>query len=346
MSHHAHFLPTGEHLHISALEQQVLAAVHRFGLASTQTLARLSGLKPHTLRHTIQRLIGRGIVTPFCMINTFALGLKMFSTYLSFDGATPDEEHEALLRAAADPNVNWVARCNGSASVGLSVLAGTSEDALLLLGELNAKMGLRWSRKSFIEASGVYLWPLKSFGVENNLGATLLNRSLGQPYLLDELDHRILVLRREMPLASESALARSLGVPDATTSYRLRRLEMAKVLVGNGLAPCWREMGFSQIKVTVSLNVVDLFLQDELVSFGFQNPDCIGAIPTLGAWDFEFNVISHGEDEATRFTNELYAQFGDKIQEVSVMSITETIKTSAYPFPERQASNTRKESRA
>ena len=335
-----------EHFGISPEEHQVLAAVHRFGLSSYQTLARLSGIKPHTLRSAIERLISAGIVTPFSMVNTFALGLKMFPTYLSFEGASLEEEQHALKRAADHPSVNWVARFNGHPAVGLSVLAPSAEEALVTLGELNSLMGLRWSGKSFIQACGMYLWPIKWFGPMRGPGATLMTRSLPQAFILDELDHRILSLKQEQPLSAESSLARALDVPEATTSYRLRRLENAQVLAGNGVSPCWDRLGLSQLKVLLSLKVIDPLLQDELVNFGFRNSDCIGAVPAIGSWDFEFNIVALRDDRAHLFTGQLYAQFGDRIQDLSVLKTLETIKECPYHLTELAETAPRRQYRA
>ena len=317
---------------LAAQELQVLSAIHRLGYVSAQELAKDSGLKPHAVRQSLHNLFERRAIEPFCSINVIALGLQPYMTYFSFSSATPEEEELALRVALDHPNVNWLARIGHHYDFGISVLAESVDEALRIYGELRQGMGLEWAGKSFIQASSMFLWPLKCFGFEGDPGVTIVLRQLEGRYAMDDLDHRILAFKAANPLSPDASVARFLSIPEATASYRLKRLHNAGVINGYGVSPVWESLGLLQHKVAISFKTLDLELHEALVGFAHRTMTCVGAIPCLGAWDFEFNIFTSQGDNGRSFMAMIEAEFGGVIEHVRVLPYSRALKLNPYPF--------------
>lgn len=323
-----------QHANLTAQELQVLSSIHRLGYVSAQELSRDCGLKTHAVRQALHNLFERRAIEPYCAINVIKLGLQPYMSYFSFASASPEDEERALQVALAHPNVNWLARIGQHYDFGISVLAESVDEALSIYGELRHDMGLAWAGKSFIQASRVFLWPLKCFGFDGEPGVTVVLRELDGRYSMDHLDHRILAFKASNPLSPDASLARALSIPEATASYRLKRLQNAGVITGYGVSPVWENLGLLQHKVVLSFKTLDLELHEALVGFAHTTMTCVGAIPCLGAWDFEFNIFAPQGDNGRGFMELLEAQFGEVLEDVRVLPYPRALKLHPYPFSE------------
>ncbi len=324
------FLPT-----LSPEEATVLSSLAAIGHAPVRSLAESSGLKPHVVRALLRRLTERGALRPFCALNCGALGLSPYTAYFSLDGTSAQAKRRVTEALTAHPSVSWLAELAAEPQYGVQLLAPSAHDALRAFGELRAAIGLPWAKKAILQFSELHFWPLKPFLTHAAGAAAHSIRRFDEPISIDDLDHALLRFRSFEPLSSDARLARAVGLPDATATYRLRRMQAAGVITGYGFMVNPSALGVAEVKVLVALRVADLSLTEQLLAFAKDSSGCIGAGACLGAWDFEFTVLDNRHDSLRRFTSALSAQFGGVIDTLQVLQVEATIKASSYPFANR-----------
>jgi DNA-binding Lrp family transcriptional regulator len=327
------FLP----MKLSSHEVKVLAALNKLGRVPLQQLAKEAGLKSHSVRYALDRMLERKALVPCCAVNLYGIGLNNYIVYFSFKAASHADEERAVQIAAAHQQVTWVAELSGDYQYGMEVLASSTSEAVRVIGEVSRAMGVPWFRKAFIETLSLDIWPLKYFAKQEPERNVISQYPVERRHEIDSVDHKILRLKVEQPLASDEQIARVCGVPSTTVGYRLKKLESAGVITGYCFTPIWDALQISQFKIVVSLKGVDEQQHERLFAFARRAENCILALRCVGAWDFEFNIFVVNADEARQFTTLLWRQFGEVLDDVRSIAYPRTIKRVSYPFTDEQA---------
>lgn len=317
---------------LSQQERLVLSALDRLGVVSVQELSKATKLPAHSVRYILDRLKSSNAIRPLCSINPFGLGFHMFTVYFSVKLLSATEEVRIIKVLTEHQHVSWVAEFSGEYQYGCGVYARNLEQALTLFGEMKREMNVEWFGKAFTQQTSIFVWPLKYFAASSETSYCIYAAPDLSLYRADETDHHILRMKSIDGDISNSLLARKLGLPESTISYRVQKMEKAKVINATGSIMDWQVLGLSQYNIVVTLRDLDNTVRKSLVEFGRKHPLCSCVIPCAGSWDFEFNIFARHQREMRTFTSELWQIFGDRIISVKAIPNAGDLKWQSYPF--------------
>jgi DNA-binding Lrp family transcriptional regulator len=313
-------------------EKAILAGLNSVGTGSLAALADAANLKTHAVRYGLENLLERGILSPFCSIDASTLGFNSYIAYFSLPPTPREEAERALSSIVSHPNVSWIGELSGAFQYGCTVCAKNVYHALALFDEIAVTMKIPWQRKMFAQRTALTFWPLKFFGRDDAQPVCVEYPALPARCEIDDLDHKILKLKNDSPTMSHSEIARICGQPVSTIAYRIQQLIENKVIIGSWYIINWGRMGIAHSEVSLVLKRLDTSLLKRLVSFGRECRSCYFVVGGVGAWDFQFNVLTEHQDELHRFISDLRTSFGHEIDEVAIHAYTRLFKFSNYPF--------------
>jgi DNA-binding Lrp family transcriptional regulator len=321
---------------LSEKEVAILAAIDAVGVTSVAALADATSLKTQSVRYGLQSLLERHLISPFCSIDSAAVGFRSYIVYFSLSPGGTSSVDKALSALASHQNVSWLGELSGTYQYGCTVCARDTPHVMSLLERITAGMGVKWQRKSITERTHLTFWPLKLFSASTEASLAISYPTRPIQHEIDQLDHAILKLKSEDPTLPTSEIARTSGNPLSTVAHRIEQLFKRGILLGSWYAPNWNNLGIGHSEVSLVLREVAPSLIEELARFGRRTRSCHYVVGGLGSWDFQLNILSSPPTELQRFTRELWEIFGDRIETVNVSAYSRLLKYSTYPFQDLQ----------
>jgi DNA-binding Lrp family transcriptional regulator len=149
---------------------------------------------------------------------------------------------------------------------------------------------------------------------------------------LDDLDERILVLMRSDPNVSLTRIARALGIPATTVTYRVKALKERGAIVGARLFIDMFRLGYF-------FAVHRLVLAGDGPSCVEEIERCIQSIPgvyftsrCLGRWDITFGTVTSDMNELTNCTTSMAALVGSQILNIETTHIKRFYKLNGAKY--------------
>jgi len=310
----------------------ILAGMDTVGVSSISALAEAANLKAHSVRHRLQNLLERKLLTPFCSIDPAAIGFNSYIVYFSLAPAPAAKIGRALKTLVAHQNISWVGELSGAFQYGCTVCARDATHAMSLLGQIIASMEVEWQRKHITQRTHLIFWPLKFFSVDTENSVSIAYPTSTTRHAIDQLDHLILRSKGENPTLSHSEIGRSLGIAPTTIAYRIEQLIAKKIILGSWYAPNWDNLGMGHSEVSLVLKEVSPRAIDDLIVFGRRTRSCLYIVGGIGSWDFQFNILSSHPAEPQQFISRLWEEHGNKIETISISGYPGLLKYRTYPF--------------
>ncbi len=307
-------------------ERVVLAAAELQVEAPMPLLRKETGLREHTIRYALRRLIQREVATPIPLVNLQILGHTIFNIFFSV-GAEKRSARQGLLKALIDaPEVVWVGEFGGEYQYGIAVVGTHIGTALDLLAQLSKKYQNVFFEKSVAIQSSVTVYHRKYLSSKRFSVKPLTCRYTREIVEIDDLDRKILTGLASHGQDSHRQIALKLHIPLSTFELRVTKLKEAGVIVGQILAVNCAAFGMQGYKLLVYAKGMNLELARGLGRFCEQHRNVVYLIECIGSWDFEVGVEVTHPQEVTEIVQELYEEFGSLVHTIRLLNKFSDVK--------------------
>ena len=312
----------------------VLAAVNFKADAPLTEIAKTTGLRVHTIRHSLDKLLAQKVLIPFPFINVYALGYTVYSIFISISPQGATSRKKIVEYLVKDSRTSWVAELGGDYTLVTSVVVRSVVELSRFNEELSARFpGILAERAVLPHVAGTIYQPKY---VSADIDRTLVvpwGETKGMPQLsLDELDKKILSATVHNPASSRRELSRVLGLPFSTVDYRLKKLKENGVLSHFIYLTNPSAFGMMNFKLLVSTTGVTAAFREKFEAVCQEHPLITTLVHTAGDWDFELNVEPHNSTMISEVVDSLHQKFSTTLRKIQILSILNELKFAAYPF--------------
>jgi DNA-binding Lrp family transcriptional regulator len=317
-------------MRLSDKERLVLAAAELRADAPMAELRKETGLREHTIRYALRRLIQRKVASPIPLVNLQVLGMTIFNIFFSV-GAEKRATKDALLKAfSQSKEVVWIGEFGGEYQYGLAVVGKHVGTALDLLNTLAQKYQNIFFEKSVAWQSSVTVYYRKYLTSKRMAVKPLTCRYTDQTVEIDEIDEKVLSGLTSLGGESHRQIAMALKMPLSTFELRVRKLTEKGVLAGHILAVDPTTFGMQGYKLLVYGKGLNASLAKGLSKFCEQHRSITYLIECIGSWDYEIGVEAEHPQEVTEVVQEIYEQFGALVNNVKLLNKFSDVKIRWY----------------
>lgn len=266
---------------ISEKEEKILGAIQLDADLSIQSIRKLTGFRESTIHYCLNSLIDRNVIRRYVALDTAKLGYLevAIACSLSFPENSDESWREGVVALS---EVLFLWRIGGAYSYYLGVLV-RSPDELAALYEKLFK-GARIISKKVSFRSHFRFYGRRYLKQRGNIDFIERGRS-GKAIVLDDLDHKLLTLLGKGGELTKTSIARRLGIPLTTLSYRIKRLIRENVVVGE----IYSDAGASGSLIYIaylSSSLPGPSLEEELHALCLQELRITSMGSWVGHWDY------------------------------------------------------------
>jgi DNA-binding Lrp family transcriptional regulator len=318
---------------LSETDSAVLAAMRLNADESAIKIAKALRLKQSSVRSSIARLRSCGAIKRYALINISTLGLVEYDITcgLSFRSSTERENFFNYL--IKSPQISQVYELGGTYHCFFTVCAKNPIEVDQYLQELGAKFGPVFLNLClgvtlrYATFPPKYLFPTCKFPRDSVVVST--SKVTIEP---DQLDKKLLRALSKYGDASERDLAKILGVPHSTISYRVNKLMKSGTLVGHLNQMDAKNFGHEAFSIALSLRNVTPQLRTAIFEFAKKHPNIIYIVEWIGSYHCCLGVIARDALVASAIVNELYELLGQALNEIILTPIIKIHKAEFYAF--------------
>jgi DNA-binding Lrp family transcriptional regulator len=316
-----------------SLEQaKIVVAMQLQADQAIQKLSTQLSVKEHTIRYTIERAKRLGIIERRYFINLFKLGYLQHEVFFSLSSEKRGAREALLNKLKRADSISWIGRLGGDYQYGINICAKDIHSTVGFFDELSLSHGADIVEKnlslrvSLTFYGNRYLAPLQRF--KGGLSYHNTSHTVG----IDETDHRLLRAITSDAEMSGHQIARSLGIPQSTVDYRLKRLRSEGVIVGAYYVVRGEQLGVISFLCLIRTRGISSRLRGEIANFCASHPEVVVMIESIGSWDFELVIDGFSAEQAMRVSESLLDLFGGAIQWIKMVPIFGYPKVCEYPM--------------
>ena len=319
-------------MNLSDRERELLVFIqHRADLSTSEVARHLNHSEP-AVRRSLQRLIDGKILTRRAFIDLYRLGFSKHAFFFSLSVTSATARRQVVDYLLSHPQIAYVAEVGGDFRFKADICTRTQPELREFLSAFSSRFGDILRDKAFVQLLEQFEVGLKCIS-ERRLPVVELTMGVSHVIeKIDDVDHMILAHLSEIGDQSFTDLARKIGMPLATFTYRVENLRKKKIL-----------LGFRYVVNGPALGLVDYFhvvyakgLRDEtrtrLLDFCREHPDIRYFVPCIGSWDFEIGSNSMTAESAGTLADQIFEIGGDSISRIQSLPLFRVSKVSNYPL--------------
>ena len=316
---------------LSTKDCDILAAAQLQADASVPALAKSTGYREHTVRHCLEQLKEREIISMYPFVNIYPLGFEEYAIFFSMPAAKK-ERHAVLQALNASERVAWVLQVGGDYQYGVAICGRTATEVSAFFDSLCSTFGDVFYEKSVAVRICWVLFTRKYLSKKILKIKPLYCGDIGTQVAIDEIDHRILSGLSTSKFSSFRELGDQLELPATTFHYRLKRLKEQRVLSGFAYGVDASKLGMQPYRLLISMRKISLSTKQKMFAFCKLQRHVVALIHCIGSWDYEVKVEIASPSELTQLIDELHDHFGTSLHAIRVLSVLETLKLELYPL--------------
>jgi Lrp/AsnC family transcriptional regulator, leucine-responsive regulatory protein len=311
--------------------RKILFALDFHARDSNANIAKKVRLSKQGVDYKIKNMIKKGIITGFSpAINGTRLGYFYGRLLFRFQNITVEKKKEIFDAVLNDDRYKWVLTSEGVYDLLIATWTKTLSEYKQIAEEFVGRFGAYIREKK--ESIGVKITHFQA--------RYLLNRQETEEYYfeespkpleLDPTDKRIMQLITQDVRAPLVQLAKKAGVSPKVVSYRLKRLQDEKVILGYRPNINNDLIGYSHYKVLFYLTNVTPGQLTTFKSYLRTKPEVLYLVEEVGITDMDMEVMLPKGTSIFEFVEKIKFEFPILIREYEAFSI-KMLKVNLLPF--------------
>ncbi len=313
-------------------EREVLSCMCFRADMSLREVAQETGLREHVVRRCIDKLLERKVIKHRIFVNPFAVGLSEYMVFIGTQLMSQTVRQKLLARLLESSHTTYVGTIGGDYHLAVMLVARDLREVTLFLDSLSEiSQGMSYVL-SLAACTSVSLFAPKYLGAKVYAPASVSYGLVKDSVELDALDHRILHALGQLSSNSLAELARVLGVPSSTVTYRLQSLKERGVLVGIGYSVSPFNDGLYACAFQVCAASMPKAVRQKFLEYCSSHSAISYTIEAVGAWNFQVGARLADSRQATVLADDLQQRFAPHVSHVSVIPVHEALKLFPHPL--------------
>ena len=313
-------------------QRDVLSCVQLDARRDIESIAKQAGVKAHTAQRALRCLIDQQILSPHTFINVYPLGLRDHAIYFSLCSCADTARDAVLANCLRSPIVCWLAELGGDFQYAIACRTKDILDVHTFIDGLTEKHGSIFADRAIATRIHAVEFGVRCLSSKRGPTQSIHFGSGLSPTSIDALDHEILKALSDMPGVSYAKIARALGCPAATITYRIKILERTGVIAGYHYLLDYDRLGLERYRIMVSMKGSGE-RHSAKVRECCESLDAVCLyIQCIGNWDFEIEAAVVNPGEMPDLLNQLASRLGSELNRTRVARIFKEPKYRSYPF--------------
>lgn len=314
---------------LSLLEKRVLACAQHRATATVNTIAEIAGVKEHTVRRVLERLSARRIITPYCFLNLYPLGLTEYAYYISLAAVTTQQRAIFLKEISRIPGSVFSLELGGEFEYAVSISATDISQVIRFFSPLKKELQQLIARKTLTQRITALRFGRKYLAEGLPIEPVFQAEASSHRIAADSIDLSLLNIIALHPLGSIREIAQLLDIPPSTVSFRLRRLREHTVIAGTGYAIDTERIGAQSYRLLISTATN----RDDMIGFCREHPHVVSLVECLGSWDYDIAAEATDTRSILGLLHLLRATFSTQIDNIRVLPCYQLMNRSRYTLP-------------
>lgn len=316
-------------------DKRIIAELDKNSRQTNVKIGKLVGLSKQITGIRIKKLVEEKIITKFhSVIDISKLGFTVHKNFLRFQNLD-DKKEKALIKYLLDnPDVVWLAGCDGKFDLAFGVWASNIEYLDHILREFNKKFGEYIAERQistilageYFERS--YILNEKRIHEAKNHPAF---GSIPKQIKLDEIDWKILKELGEDARKSAVEISKVTKTTAETVSDRIKSLEKETIIKGYNIVPNEEKYPYFHYKVLIGLKNFSEEKEKRFIQYCHSNSEIIYIVRSLGQWEFEIDLEIENTKNMREIMMKIKNNFSDIIKEYTILSIYKVYKYNFCP---------------
>jgi DNA-binding Lrp family transcriptional regulator len=309
----------------------IVAAQLNADLPISALRSRVGG-KEHTIRYALDRAREQGVIERRHFINLFKLGFLQHEVFFSLSSEERGAREALVTQLMRSDSVSWIGRLGGDFQYGINICSRDMTHTVSFFNNLATSYGRHILEKTLSLRVGLFYFGNRYLAPHLKHSPPLHYENTSGKVSIDETDHRILTTITSNGDLSGHQIAKTLGIPQSTADFRIRKLKSAGVIVGTYYAVNGNRVGILSFLCLIVTRGISSMFREKALSFCAKHPQIVLMIESIGSWDFEFVIDAFSAEEAMKTSEQLLDFFGRDIQWLKVIPIFSYPKVQEYPF--------------
>jgi DNA-binding Lrp family transcriptional regulator len=317
---------------LSSQQARILVAAQ---LRADQPISKLRAklsTKEHTIRYTLERAKRLGIIERRYFINLFKLGFLQHELFFSISAEKRGVRDSLLARLKRADNISWIGRLGGDYQYGVNICSRDLHATVTFFDDLSASHGGDIVEKNLSLRVSLTFFGNRYLAPNQKISSPLSYLNSPDIVSIDDTDHRLLRAITSDGELSGHDIARSLGIPQSTVDYRLKRLRSDGVIVGAYYVVRGEMLGVMSFLCLIRTRGISARFREAIAKFCLAHPEVVVMIESIGSWDFELVIDGFSAEQVMRVSESLLDLFSGAIQWIKMVPIFGYPKVCEYPL--------------
>lgn len=314
-------------LNLAHKDKVILAELCLDARRNLTRLARTLRLSKQVVSYRLKQLEKMNVIRGYHSIpDAYRLGKAHFRVFVKYQQLSRAMEDRLIRELSRCPEISWLTLLDGDFDLEFVVWANNIMEFEAVYDEILARFGRYFQEKYFSIATRVEYLPFRFLNPGARPGPGLVFGGTHQDRTLDELDKRVLYETNRHGRISFADLAAQLGISVNAAKTRLQALVAGGVIIGFGLKIDHKLLGLTYRKVLLKLNIPAQDSVDRIASYLRRQKNVIFLVKTIGAYDFEFELLTESNEEFYHFMKIFRSRFASDIKFHSNVIVHDELK--------------------
>jgi Lrp/AsnC family transcriptional regulator, leucine-responsive regulatory protein len=319
--------PTGRALDLAPKDKAILARLALDARQNLTALARDVGLSKQVVSYRIKQLEKMRVIRGYHAIpDVYRLGKAHFRVFLQYHQLDRRTEAGLIRELSRCPEISWLTLLDGDFDLEFVVWANNIMEFEVIYDEILSRFGRYFQEKYFSIGTRVEYLPFRFLDPGAPAGRGLVFGGTHEHRMLDEPDKRILFETNHHGRISLADLAGKLGISVSVAKNRLQELIRSGVIIGFGLKIDHKRLGLTYRKVLLKLTTPAKERIDRIANYLRKQKSVIFLVKTIGAYDFEFELLTESNEEFYHFMKAFRSRFATDIKLHSNVIVHDELK--------------------
>jgi Lrp/AsnC family leucine-responsive transcriptional regulator len=319
--------PPASRLPLSPKDKAILFELSLNARQNLTSLARRVKLSKQVVSYRIKQLEKMRIIRGYHAIpDVYRLGKAHFRVFVKYHQLDAETEAGLIRELNGCPEISWLTLLDGDFDLEFVIWSDNIMEFEGIYDEILARFGRFFQEKYFSIGTRVEYLPFRFLSPGAGSHRSLVFGGINEECTLEEEDKRILFETNHNGRISLADLAKRIGISVTVARSRLQGLMSSGVIIGFGVKVDHRLLGLTYRKVLLKLHTPAKERIDKISIYLRRQKNVIFLVKTIGAYDFEFELLTESNEDFYHFMKAFRSQFAADLKFHSNVIVHDELK--------------------
>jgi len=318
---------------VETRDQRILHMALLNANATAESIGAPIDEQGYQVRRTLSGMQKEGIISPYTLINQFALGWMKIGVFFSFLPVEGQNIPATIEKLQKYPNIVSLIELFGPYQYFMSVNAKALPDFEDFMGKLYDDIPELKIDEAVSIRRQLSLFKRKYLAADLHDTTHLTYSYTSNSEKLDDLSISVLnYMISAGGLPNGPAIAEAVGVSNTTVHNKISDLEKKGVIVGYSYSLDPYKIGYSSFDFLIKTSSRSSHLKDSFFTYCASHENVIGLTECTGAWQYEVRIEVPSIADATRISQEMLRDFSHSIHKIDIVNVNKELKYMRTPL--------------